>query len=540
MSAPAALVALALALAAATDDGTTAFREGRYAEALPLLEAQVAAAPTYEAWLTLGLTRGRLEQLGPARVALDRAIALDPRRPEAWIERGGLSFLERRYAAAVPDLEAGLRRGPADGYARDLLATSLHLAGRSDEALAHWNALGQPQLRTLELVGLRHTRDRLVRRELQLREGELLRLADLRASRLRLAELGVFERATLRPVPRGRGIADLQAAFVERHGFFSSPFEFALGLGVQAAQGRVRLRYANAAGLGLNLGGEYRFQENRPELALFGELPRPFGLPATMRLRGFRGRQGYEAAGEFQRRSRGLELALRHVQGSRTVLELGFDAQDRHFDRSRVDLLGGWLVGPRGAVEIRLVDRHRQRLDARAELGAPLRAFGSTTDALRAEVHATYKLHLSLPEGAVVERSQLALRVKAGWATDGLPLDERFVVGASPEMDWPVRARRMYSHGRLGTSTPLARRVALSNLEWRRRLFKGTALQAGAVVFHDAAWLGDRTGTTGGEFQDAGLGLRFGFRGGTVLRFDWGHGLLDGRDAFSFGLGYFF
>lgn len=533
------LLGALLAVAMLTGDGQAAFQEGRFEDAARLLTAELAQSPSYDGYLTLGLAHGRRQALAEARTAFDEALRLDPARPEAWLERGGLSFLEKDYRAAVSDLQQALARAPGDAYARDLLATSLHLAGRGDEALGEWNRLGQPRLGTITLEGLVHTRERLVRRELAVREGEPLRLADLRLTRLRLAELGCFERFNVRAVPRGQGVADLQAAFVERHGFFASPVDFAVSTGILALQGRVRLRYANLSGVGLTLGGEYRFQENRHELSFSGELPRPFGLPASLRLRGVRGHQGYDDHGEFTRRARGFELGFRHVRTSRVLLEAGLQARERTFTVARSDAPPGWMVGPALAVELRLVEGFRQRLDARAALARSDRRFGAEVEQLRTELRLVYKLHLLPPEGAPVEPSLLAVQLKAGRLSDGAPIDEWLAPGGSPDMEWPLRARRLYRDGRLGSSTPLGRTLAVANLEWRRRLYKGPVVQLGSVLFYDAGWVA-RGSARAESFHDVGVGLRIGLRAGPLLRLDYGHGLTDGRGALQIGLGYFF
>ena len=98
---------------------------------------------SYEGLVARGLARGREGRLEDAGRAFDAAILRDSSRPEAWAERGGLRFLEKRYDDAARDLETALRLRESE-YTRDLLATTLHLAGRSDESLAVWNPLGRP------------------------------------------------------------------------------------------------------------------------------------------------------------------------------------------------------------------------------------------------------------------------------------------------------------------------------------------------------------------------------------------------------------
>jgi hypothetical protein len=95
----------------------------------------------YDGLVSRGLEAGRAGRYDDAARALDGAIALDPGRPEAWTERGGVRFLEARYENAVVDLRRSLALRE-DDYVRDLLASALHLAGRETEALAAWRSAG--------------------------------------------------------------------------------------------------------------------------------------------------------------------------------------------------------------------------------------------------------------------------------------------------------------------------------------------------------------------------------------------------------------
>lgn len=537
------LLALALSAQDATrslEAGLRAFREARYEDAERLLAEATASAPSYDGLVALALARGRLGRLAEAGPALDQAIALDPARPEAWVERGGLHFLEKRYPAAISDLTRALALRE-DAYTRDLLASSLHLAGRTEEALARWNVLGQPKLGQLDVQGLVHTKDRVVRRELRLKEDALLELSALRESRLRLAELGIFDRITLRPIPRGDGSADLQAALVERHGAFRGVADFVVSTGVNALGRRVRLRYVNIAGEGVSIGASYRWQDTRPEFAVSLDWPRPLGVPVVARVVGVRGRQRYDLAdGPLDRRSHGLDVTVRRVLGSSTVGQLGFRRRERSVSRLHVEAPAGTIQGLEAGLERRLLDRHRHRVDASARYFRALVGLGSDLTYSRAFASLGYRAQLSAPDGSSIEPSVLALQVRVGHAGSEMPLDEAFAPGGSLDMELPLRAHRQTRRGILGV-TPLGRSLALTNVEWRRRLYNGTFFQLGSVVFYDGARISGLVG--GGRraiFHDVGVGLRFAIRGSPVVRIDVGHGLTDGRNALFAGLGQAF
>lgn len=505
-----------------------------------VLAAAILGAPpgneSYEAKVARGLSMGKAGELQEARHAFDDAIATDPTRPEAWVERGGLSFLEKRYEEAAGDLREGLARRE-DEYTRDLLASSLQLAGRGDDALAVWNRLGRPRLTTLQISGLVHTKDGVARREVGLGEGDVVTLARVREARLRLGELGIFDRVTVRPVPLGDGRAELEVALIERYGFFRTPVDLGLNVGTNLLYKRLRPRFANVAGSGLTVGGQFRWEENRPDLSLFMDWPHPLGLDATVHVGAFKGEQLYEVGDPLNRKSHGLDLSVRHVLGGRFVGQIAFRTRDRTFSRPDEAAPPGRITGLEAGIERRFVETRRQRLDASVRLFGAGDALGSDLAFGRALVTASYKLSLSAPEGTLFERSLLAVQVHWGRGSDAMPIDEMFAPGGSPEMELPLRAHQQTVDGTLGV-TPLGRSLALANVEWRRRLVRTPFVQAGIVTFCDVAWIG-RTAVESDldhSFQDLGLGIRIGLGGTSVVRLDYAHGLADGKDAVFFGL----
>jgi hypothetical protein len=496
-----------------------------------------ASTESYEDAVARGLAAGRAGHLDDARSAFDAAIASNAARPEAWVERGGVSFLEKHYDAAARDLKEALRLRE-DDYTRDMLASSLQLAGRGEEALAVWNPLGRPRLAQLEITGLVHTLDRVARREIPFREGDVLTLRRVQEARLRLTEVGIFDRVTVRAVPLGDGRANLDVALIERYGLYRSLVDLGLNVGTNLLFERLRPRYANIAGTGLTVGGQYRWEHNRPDLSIFADWPRPLGLDATVHLGAFRGEQLYDVnADPLFSRSHGADLSLRHVVAGRFVAQVALRTRDRSFSRPDPDAPPGRIVGIEAGLDRRLVETPRQRLDASVRVFTSGRALGSDLTYTRASLGAQYRLSLAAPEGTILERSVLAVQFHWGRGTDGTPIDQMFAPGGSPEMELPLRAHQQTHDGTLG-STPLGRSLALANLEWRRRLFRSPFVQVGLVTFCDLARI-DRTAGPSDldhSFQDVGVGLRLGLGGSSVVRLDYGHGLSDGRNAIFLGL----
>ena len=264
--------------------------------------------------------------------------------------------------------------------------------------------------------------------------------------------------------------------------------------------------------------------------------PWPFGLPGTLRIAGFRGEQGYDLGRAFDMRRRGIDAGVRHVLGGGAVAGVGLRVRDRQFSAVREDAPQGLLAGVEARLDARLAETRRHRLDATVRLFAAGRATGSDVGYVQADGELRYDGVLSKAEGLSVERSVLAVRVRGGWGSDGLPVDEMYAPGVSPESDLPLRAHPLTRGGALGAN-PIGRSVLLVNAEWRPRLLHRPSWDFGAVAFSDTAsvWR-PAQGSTTKWLQDVGVGLRFSLLAGPTVRIDQAWGLVDGRRTLFVGL----
>ena len=71
-------------------------------------------------------------------------------------------------------------------------------------------------------------------------------------------------------------------------------------------------------------------------------------------------------------------------------------------------------------------------------------------------------------------------------------------------------------------------------------VFRNRRRQMLRILFYDGGVMG-RTAQGGDQtLHDVGIGLRLGLRGELLLRGDWGHGLTDGKNALTAGIGQVF
>jgi hypothetical protein len=543
-----AVLVVAAQLAGSSGTGlqqaAAALDAGRLEEAETLYRRVLDDRRSYDALVGLGVVLGQEERSSEAEQILGDAISLDPGRPEAWLERGGVLFLERRYARGVRDLRAALARGADETYTRDLLATSLHLAGRPLEALGQWNRLGQPMLRQLNLIGLRYTRADLVRAEILPVEGHLLSAAGVRETRLRLAELGVFGRVTLRAEPLGNGVADLDVAVADRHGL-GQPWRESAGIAaVNLVSRLLQARYLNMFGSGTSLSGRWRWEANRPEVAVEVDWPRPLGRSGRLQLVGRRGRQLFTLgeSEQIDESSRSATIRYRRVLGDRTVGFVTLGVTHRSYSRDHLQALPGWAPGLGLGSETRLFETYRSRMDV--QWGGWVASGSSSRRHARASGSMEYRLALGPAQERTLQRSVIACRLAAAVASSHTPIGEWLAPGISADLEWPLRAHRQTNHGTMGVM-PLTRRILLASLEWRQRIIRGRLGEVGLVPFVDAAWLGGRSygdvaRASRRQFADAGLGFRVTLPAGAVLRADAGFGIMDHARTVTVGLGQTF
>jgi hypothetical protein len=511
---------------------------GEPAEISPAPAASVSES--YEELIKRGVASGREGRMDDARQALEQAVALEPRRPEALVERGGLRFLAKEYDAAITDFERALDLRK-DDYTREMLATSLFLGGRIDDALEQWNRLGQPTVQSVGVVGTEHVKPAWVQREVTVKPGVMLEPKHLEGTRLRLAETGLFRTSDLHPVPLGGGKVDFEVAVVERHGLWDHWAEFVARSVVYALSEKVRLRYYNLLGTGIMLSGEYKWESTQPRLMGSLYWPRPAGLPVSLYVDGVTARPTYELDGSATLRTRGVGVGLRHVIGPRTVAQVGLRVRHRTFTPPRFDAPDGDLNGFDVGLETRWLDTRRQVLQSALYFFQAAEELGSDFVYPRGLAILRYAGTVAGEAEGAMAGSVFATQVQWGIGGTGMPLDDMFAPGTSSEADMPLRAHRQKHNGVLG-ETPIARNVLLANVEWRQRLVSHRLGQLGLVVFYDVGRMADTAqGPSVTTLQDAGVGLRLRLKWGPILRLDAGWSLTgDGKNALTAGIGQVF
>jgi TolB-like protein/tetratricopeptide (TPR) repeat protein len=91
-----------------------------------------------------------------ARIAVERAVLLDPLNPRAWRAQGSVAYAARRYADAMPPLHRALQLNPKITFAHSLGGNALLGLGRTADALKEFEAEPGPEFRLAGIAIAQH------------------------------------------------------------------------------------------------------------------------------------------------------------------------------------------------------------------------------------------------------------------------------------------------------------------------------------------------------------------------------------------------
>jgi Papain-like cysteine protease AvrRpt2 len=429
-------------------------------------------------------------------------------------ELAGLRLLQRRSTDAVILARAAVALDPADGHAWRVLGTAEFLQRNQIAALRAWNRAGEPLTDLVQVDGLVRTRHRVVTDRMSLVPGEVLTPWGLARARRRLAELPAAGASRVEVRPVGGGLAEVDAAVVERP--LTPTSRLALGaLAARAAVNReVAWQVASPTGSGERFDVAARWWQARPAVAVALTVPLESRvIDGIVKLEGSFSRES------FLRRSPSIDSIVEDRRGAAVSLSDWATANVRWDATVRVDRWTdrGMLLGVGSALERRAGEQAAVRLQGdvwpaggfgAASLGARWRWTRDGADQLLA----------SLTAGLASQKAPRAL-----WSGAGTGHGRRLLLRAHPLLDDGVIAGEAFG-----------RRLVHGSVEWRQRLAAIGPLLLQAAVFADAA-AASRADRSASRHVDIGVGVRVRVPGEGTLRVDYGRGLTDVRHAVSVG-----
>jgi Peptidase C39 family len=492
-----------------------ALPETKALEAAPSRSVQPPERDSCDAMVAEGIKLSDHDP-GETRRLFALATEMCPQNPSGWRELAGLAALEQDWRTAARLAREALRRDPGDRHASRILATSLFLVGKADEALGAWNSLEEPVIDLVDVKGLERTRYSVVASALRLEPRTMLTREAIAAARRRLAELptAVLTQVSYKPGETGR--ATIEAAVVERP---LAPWG-TLPLGVLAAHvatdREVTVAISSPTGGGEVVTGSWRWWEERPRLAFTFTAPSPSRRVGNVwRLEAFDERQTYGALGAVIEKRRSVAFSVTDWTSGRQRWEAIVGAD-------RWNGIGASLRLGAGLEQRLFADR--VRLAMRGEIW---------TGDVRT---ATVSLGGNWRSAVRNEGNVFAVRAGIDAAGDSAPLALWPGAGTGQGRDALLRAHPLLDDGIIRGGV-FGRRLIHGGGEWRRWIQPGARpWRVAPALFVDVgrASRGMPDSDTRGQV-DAGAGLRLGLPGASVFRIDIARGLRDGATALSVG-----
>jgi hypothetical protein len=497
---------------------------------VPTISDVVEPSPSHtddacEAMLNEAIATTRARGIGQAETLLEPVRQQCPDFAGPYRELAGVRFVEHRFADAAALARDAIARAPDDAYAHDVLGSSLYMLDEPEEALAAWNRAGKPRLDQVSIEGLHHARYQAINEALGLKSNALLTPDAFAQARHRLEELPDRRLSRLSIRPDADGFASLDVAIDERGG---RPRDFAswAGHAVAAAVDReMSMAVPGFTGQGEVWSASWRWYQNRPRVAFGFAAPRgAAGLFGAWSVNGSWEAETYTDGTGLRRQSHthaALSISDWMTGTLRYEVSAGADVWD---NGQRATSVGGSLE--------------------RRWLGDRLALSGNTTVWMPIDGGGSF----SAAGARLVARSGSVARA---WAYESAIGAER-VSDAAPLSVWPgagegrarptlLRAHPLLDDGAIDVSraTAFGRSIEHANLEVQRWVGWPKLLPVGLAGFVDAARSARRIDDAVINYVDVGAGIRIRIPGvGKMLRVDVAHGVSDGANALTIGLGY--
>ena len=508
--------------------------------------ASAVAGSPCETLVAEGVRQSQAGDFAGAERTLTSALACPG--GAAYRELAGLRVLQKRWNDAADLADTATQADAGDAHAWRLLATARFLQDDRPGSLAALNQAGEPAIDSVQVTGLERTRAEVIEDAIELDSGELLTPGALERARRRLKEVPAIRATALEFVPVSGGRAEVRATVTERRLFPTAWPNWARSPSGRFSMQDPRAAIGSMTGSGERLDVQYRFRRGRPRLGATLSAPAPWG--GVWSVQGTLGAPAVRLTGG---RDVGAHHRPRHLDrlderafpgvGARRLRSLAGHRLARHGGRN-----GVCHVARRPHVD----PSRRGHLDGR--LGVQQREDDR-------EIQSSNRR-----EGLVFVGSG-----GAGIASDNLPLESWFAGDSGNARPGPVllRAHGLMQDNRYFRTDQMGRTIVHGSGEGQYLVpppgssaaakpadpkpadVKPTgvgglvgpggiaglreSLRIGVAVFVDSARVTRRLSPGDRNDVDFGVGLRLGLGGRGSVRADYGRGLLNVDNKFSFG-----
>jgi tetratricopeptide (TPR) repeat protein len=506
----------------AVEDARAALEAGRGQRAVELLRAEVASAPTADAYLYLGIALARVGEAERAQETLSAASLRYPTDSRFHAELAGLHLANREVDLAVQALERAIEVDSANAYASDLLASIRLSEGDIRGALEVWNAVGEPEIDRVSQNFSPGLLDRAIGRALAFAPGDILRNGDWKTTEARLFASRLYTNVSLDLEPSSRGerfnaIVQTSAKGNTRNDIL---FDLIRGLPVETAY----FDFWDIGHSGMSWRSAYRWDKDRRRLSgrLLIPLPLP-GLPLVELKDVWRWerwnlerpiRPVFLSDAQFDYKVNAIEVGIEVTPHYRVEVHGGLEYRNRDVTGSLpglgMDALNSATISA-GTI-IRTADgRYQNQL--RGDLFAARRSILGDYDFEGGTAGILNRLEIDRES-----QTYLNLALSGGTVRGTPPIDHYFILGLGDVTPHVLRGHVASNAGRYGQS-PMGTDFVLVNADLERKiatvpLFNTLSLpyvHIRLMGFFDTGKTFDRQRVFSQDtwYRDTGFGVRF-------------------------------
>jgi tetratricopeptide (TPR) repeat protein len=499
-----------------------------------------------------GMAFAKLGRLPEARQAFVEGQRKDPRNEQFPLELAGIAFKQKNYHEAKKRLRQALRLNPKDVYAREFLATISFLEHNLDAALENWNQIGKPRIRDLTVDPQIKVDPGLLSRAFTISPASSLQLKDLRTTRARIDQLGIFSRYRFTLLPSGAGndsnAYDLHFDAVERNAWDASKWQGLLSLFRGLPYETIDPEYFNIHRSAINLTSLFRWddQKRRAEVILSaplrGDPQWRYRIYADARNENWDMARTFHGVGppltDLNLRKAEVGGEIQSVVSGRWRWWMGAELARRTFrnftassQAALPEFENSTSLEYLAETDYLLLDRPESRFTLDSSIAAQLgRTFGRSPGKYQKIESAVRSVWFPQAQSDDYRMSE---DIHLGDAGGDVPFDELFILGLERDNDLPLRAHIGTFDGRKGNA-PLGRRYFLSNWEVDKNLYSNGWVSLKLAPLLDTGRITDSTGLFGEPawLWDTGGEMKVRVFGGLSIVLTYGKDLRTGRNTF--------
>lgn len=536
--------------------GLKLYRENKYFEAeIHLKEALKYGIKKDTIHFLIGMCCGLQDRLEDAENHFLISLKINNHFEECYLELGGIYFKKKEYKKAEQMIKEAIKINPENKYSHDFLGTLYYINGLTTLALYEWNKINKPILSKLFIESDKSAKKEFLIKELCFNPGQIIKPSMIKESQKRLRKIGNISNVSFNIIPHreSHDDFDLQFSFYEEKGFGRNLGFFLINLLRDISQKMLNLDYKNIFNININAHSTYRFRKFRKKFHFLLTFPRFSRLP-------FYSSFDYTDKNEIwslhkflpdqkkvERRIKTKEFTFRfdYIHNDKISYNHSLKFKIRNAENDSYSIKNEndlffptvkniFLFG--GEFKLNLIYDLPKNIYSNFSLAYDISVQKKGTDSnfikLLLSVENIKSWRKNLSEDVT---SKLLWRLKLGYSTNGVPLEEKFILGIGPDTHNFLRAHSSTYEGKLGNS-PIVDKFILSNLQYSYHLFKLFPFKFEGGVFIDCANIfgGNSINYKNKFIADFGIFSKiYLFRFPFIL--SYGHNFKENINSFYFG-----